>query len=65
MKRSKFPRETRPSVATEDLLQDLLITQLGIAGVPQLTIRGIVGCDIHRVSRIVKHLKRIEKSERG
>jgi len=40
-----------------EVLKDLLITQLGLAGVPQLTIRKIVGCDIHRVSRIVKHLK--------
>jgi hypothetical protein len=41
----------------EELLKDILIVQLGAAGVPQLTIREIVGCDIHRVSRIVKHLK--------
>ena len=43
--------------STDHLLKDLLITQSGIAGVPQLTIREIVGCDVHRVSRIVKHLK--------
>ncbi|HXI84884.1 MAG TPA: hypothetical protein VNL17_12430 [Verrucomicrobiae bacterium] len=41
---------------TEDLLKDLMIIQLGIAGVPQLSIREIVGCDLNRVSRIVKHL---------
>lgn len=40
-----------------EILKDILITQLGVAGVPQLTIRGIVGCDINRVNRIVKHLK--------
>jgi len=40
-----------------ELLKDILITQLGIARVPQSTIRAIVGCDIGRVNRIVKHLK--------
>ncbi len=40
-----------------ELLIDLLITELGRAGVPQLEIRKIVGCDIHRVSRIVKYIK--------
>lgn len=42
---------------TEDLLQDLLIVQLGQAGIPQHQIREIVGVDMHRVTRIVKHLK--------
>jgi hypothetical protein len=40
-----------------ELLKDILITQLGIARVPQQTIRAIVGCEIGRVNRIVKHLK--------
>jgi hypothetical protein len=38
-----------------DLLKDLLITELGRAGVPQSEIRKIVGCDMNRVSRIVKN----------
>jgi hypothetical protein len=38
-----------------DLLKDLLITELGRAGVPQAEIRKIVGCDMNRVNRIVKH----------
>jgi hypothetical protein len=50
----KSKREKR---STEDLLIDLLIVQLGLAGVPQQQIRGIVGVDMHRVSRIVRHLK--------
>lgn len=41
-----------------DLLKDLLITSLGVAGVKQSEIRKIVGCDINRVSRIVKHIQR-------
>ena len=43
---------------TTEVLKDLLITELGKAGVPQLEIRKIVGCDIHRVSRIVKHINK-------
>lgn len=46
---------------TNELLRDLLIVQLGLAGVPQLRIREIVGVDIHRVSRIVKHFKKVGK----
>jgi hypothetical protein len=40
-----------------ELLRDILITQLAFGGVPQQSIRKILGCDINRVSRIVKHLK--------
>lgn len=40
-----------------DRLADLLIVQLGLAGVPQHTIRRIVGCDMARVVRIAKELK--------
>ena len=46
---------------TTELLKDLLITQLGLAGVPQQSIRNIVGCDINRVNRIVRHLKQKAK----
>ena len=40
----------------EDLLRDMLIVQLGLAGLSQHEIREIVGVDIHRVNRIVKYL---------
>ena len=46
---------------TDDLLRDLLIVQLGLAGLAQHQIREIVGVDIHRVNRIVKHFKKITK----
>lgn len=49
-------RQKRGQTA-EDLLRDLLIVQLGLAGLTQHQIREIVGVDIHRVNRIVKHLK--------
>jgi len=53
-----MPRKPKTmATETNDLLRDLLIVQLGLAGVKQHTIREIVGCDINRVSRIVKHLK--------
>ena len=41
-----------------ELLEDLLITTLGIARVPQLEIRKIVRVDMNRVNRIVKHIKK-------
>lgn len=41
-----------------ELLKDLLITSLGAAGVKQTEIRKIVGCDMNRVNRIVKHIER-------
>ncbi len=47
--------------STNELLRDLLITRLGMAGLPQLIIREIVGVDIYRVNRIVKHFKKIKK----
>lgn len=47
--------------ATEELLRDLLIVQLGLAGLTQHEIREIVGVDIHRVNRIVRHFKKSNK----
>ncbi len=41
----------------ENLLRDLLIVQLGLAGLTQHQIREIVQVDIHQVNRIVKHLR--------
>jgi len=41
-----------------ELLRDLLIVELAKADVPQLEIRKVVGCDIHRVSRIAKVLNK-------
>jgi transposase len=50
----------------EELLQDLMIVQLGLAGINQHQIREIVGVDMHRVTRIVRHFKkRRETGEKG
>ncbi len=40
-----------------ETLKDLLITQLGMAGVSQQSIRQIVGRDMNRINRIVRHIK--------
>lgn len=48
---------------TNELLRDLLIVQLGLAGLTQHQIREIVGVDIHRVNRIMKHFK-FKKAEK-
>jgi hypothetical protein len=39
-----------------ELLKKILIVQLGLAGIPQATVRAIVGGDIRRVNEIMKHL---------
>lgn len=46
---------------TDDILRDILIVQLGIARLTQHQIREIVGVDINRVNRIMKHFKKGEK----
>ena len=58
MRRSKDDHDSR----MEGLLQDLLITSLGIAGVKQTEIRKIVGCSMDRVNTIAKHIERSRKS---
>ena len=50
-------REKKPE-SVEDLLRDLMIIQLGLAGLSQHQIREIVGVDIYRVSRILKYFKK-------
>jgi hypothetical protein len=50
--------------AIVEILRDILIAQLGIAGIPQKNIREIVGCGISRVNKIVRHLK-ITKSDQS
>ncbi|PJA02565.1 hypothetical protein COX73_00065 [bacterium (Candidatus Gribaldobacteria) CG_4_10_14_0_2_um_filter_36_18] len=41
-----------------EVLQDLLILELGKEKIPQREIRNIVGVDIHKVNRIIKYLKK-------
>jgi transposase-like protein len=57
MTKEKEKKET----TAEELLRDILIVQLGLAGLTQHQIREIVGVDIHRVNRIVKYIKKVNK----
>lgn len=61
MKNQKKKKEK----TTDDLLCDLLIVQLGLAGLTQHQIREIVGRDIHYVNKIVKHFKGVTKKSHG
>ncbi len=45
---------TREQEETVELLRKLLIVQLGLAGVPQQSIRAIVRCDLKRVTEVMK-----------
>jgi glycine cleavage system H lipoate-binding protein len=54
-------KEKQKEKSVNELLQDLLIIQLGLAGLAQSQIREIVGVDMHRVNSIVKHFKKINK----
>ena len=56
-------KSQRDADATVEVLKDMLITQLGLAGVPQQSIRKIAGCSMNRVNAIVKHLKRAKRDE--
>jgi hypothetical protein len=58
-----MPSKASESDQTAELLKDILIVQLGQAGVKQKVIRQIVGCSIGRVNRIVKHLKPTKNRE--
>jgi len=46
-----------------ELLRDILIVQLGRAGVPRRAIREIVRCDINRITRILRHVSRATSEE--
>ncbi len=57
----KPEKQIKPSTTTEDLLRDLMMIQLGLAGVSQENIRTIVGVDNNRVSWIVRHVRKGDK----
>jgi len=39
-----------------DLLRTMLIVQLGLAGVSRHSIRAVAGCDMNRVTAVLKHV---------
>jgi len=46
---------------TNELLKDLLITQLALAGLSIVSIRKVARCNQNRVARIVKYMKSARK----
>jgi len=44
-------------------MRDILIVQLGVADVKQEVIRSIARCNMARVNRIVKQLKKAKKAK--
>lgn len=52
-------------VAQSELLKDMFIAELAIAGVPQLEIAKVVRVDLNRVNRIAKSLKKRKKPNKG
>jgi hypothetical protein len=63
-------QNSKVSSEVVEILKDILITQLGLAGVPQQKIRRIAGCSMNRVKLDRKALKRrqaerVERFRRG
>lgn len=56
-------KERTQADASTELLRDLLIVALAKSDVPQLEIRKIVGCDIRKVNRIAKHIRKEKRNE--
>jgi hypothetical protein len=54
MKKNK--QAARPGI--EDILRDMLIVQLALAGLTRQQIRETVSVDMNRVTRVVKYIKR-------
>jgi hypothetical protein len=55
-------KKTDSSDEVVELLKKMLIAQLGLAGVSQKDTRSILGCDMHAVQKIQKHLKSQKKT---
>lgn len=52
----KMPGPSSGNEELAELMRTFIIVQLGLEGLPQQTIRKLVGCDINRVNAIVKNL---------
>jgi len=60
-----MPKEKGKSVDEHtELIRTLIIIQLGLAGIPQQSIRSIAGCDMNRVNKILKQLNTKKKSKK-
>lgn len=58
-------RTQKKTKTSEDFLRDILIAQLGLAGLTQHQIRKIVGCDMKYVTHILKHFKKLRHKQRS
>ena len=47
-----------------ELLKTLLIIQLGLAGVSHQSIRAIVGCNMNRVTAVMKHVRQQKRPKK-
>jgi Trp operon repressor len=59
-----MPNNATNKSMTDDLLRDLLILQLILAGISQHEVRKIVGVEMARVTRIAKPLKKARGVDR-
>jgi hypothetical protein len=57
-------KPTKPKDPAVELLKDILIAQLCTAGVLPHDIRKIAGCDMNRVTRIAKPIKKALKARK-
>lgn len=55
----------KPKDDVVEILKNILIAQLAQSGVSQQSIPEIVGCDMNRVNKIVRHLRPKTKKPRG
>ena len=62
----KKPSSVEPLLAAQsELLKDMFIAELAIAGVAQRDIAKVVRIDLNRVTRIAKSLKKRKKDSNG
>lgn len=52
-------------VAQSEIMKDMFIAELAIAGVPQREIAKVVHVDLNRVTRLAKSLKRRKADANG
>jgi hypothetical protein len=58
------PMSKRPRDSSTELLRNMLIVQLGLAGVSRDNIRKIARCDNNRVADVLSLLKTRRKSKK-
>ncbi len=59
MKKNKHPSRQE----SEDILRDILIVQLAVAGLTKHQIRETVGVDMNRITKVTKYIKKGTRHE--